>query len=154
MSAGAIPVFVGRDMVPPFREQFDWPSFSFWFAPDQVGPAMVATLRAVPQAQLEKMQVGCLQKAKKKRVFVCVFRPAMRCDLCTFFPFRGRFFSRRRGGTGRCCVFPPFLPRYCRSLISHPPYSDVTTCCTTSLWLTCNVLLGQEVLFSILRERD
>lgn len=57
MSAGAIPVFVGRNMVPPFRERFDWPSFSFTFAPDQVGTYMVKVLRAVPKAQLEEMQV-------------------------------------------------------------------------------------------------
>lgn len=58
MSAGAIPVFVGRDIVPAFRERFDWPSFSFSFAPDQVGPYMLDVLRAVPQAQLEEMQVS------------------------------------------------------------------------------------------------
>lgn len=58
MGAGAIPVVVARDVVPPFREQYDWASFSFTFAPDQVGPEMVATLRAVPPEQLEEMQVG------------------------------------------------------------------------------------------------
>lgn len=58
MSAGAIPVFVGRDLVPPFRERFDWPSFSFSFSPDQVGAYMVETLRAVPRAQLDEMQVS------------------------------------------------------------------------------------------------
>ncbi len=58
MGAGAIPVIVARDMVLPFREQFDWPSFSLWFTPDQVGPDLVATLRAIPPAQLEEMQVG------------------------------------------------------------------------------------------------
>lgn len=36
MSAGSIPVFVVRDFVRPFREQIDWPSFSFMFTPDQV----------------------------------------------------------------------------------------------------------------------
>jgi len=58
MGAGAIPVIVARDAVLPFREQFDWPSFSFWFTPDQVESEMMATLRAIPQAQLEEMQVG------------------------------------------------------------------------------------------------
>lgn len=58
MGAGAIPVIVARDFVPPFREQIDWASFSFAFAPDQVGPGMVEMLRAVPQAQLREMQVG------------------------------------------------------------------------------------------------
>ncbi len=57
MGAGAIPVIVARDAVLPFREQFDWPSFSLWFSPDQVGPEMMATLRAIPPAQLEEMQV-------------------------------------------------------------------------------------------------
>ena len=57
MGAGAIPVIVARDMVLPFREHFDWPSFSFWFTPDQVESEMMATLRAVPQSQLEEMQV-------------------------------------------------------------------------------------------------
>eukprot|EP00903_Cladosiphon_okamuranus_P016254 g14992.t1 len=56
MGAGAIPVIVARDYVPPFREHFDWPSFSFTFAPDQVGPYMMDTLRAVSQRQLEEMQ--------------------------------------------------------------------------------------------------
>lgn len=59
MGAGAIPVIVARDVVPPFSEQYDWAAFSFTFAPDQVGPDMMATLRAIPQTQLEEMQVGC-----------------------------------------------------------------------------------------------
>jgi len=58
MGAGAIPVVVARDFVLPFREQLDWPSFSFSFAPDQVGPELVRTLRAIPQMQLEEMQVS------------------------------------------------------------------------------------------------
>ena len=58
MSAGAIPVIVARDVIPPFREHFDWPSFSFTFAPGEVGPYMMDALRAVPKAQLEEMQVG------------------------------------------------------------------------------------------------
>lgn len=57
MSAGSIPVFVGRDMVLPFPEKIDWSSFSFIFAPDRVGPDMVKTLQAVPRAKLEEMQV-------------------------------------------------------------------------------------------------
>ena len=57
MGAGAIPVIVARDVVLPFREQLDWPAFSFAFAPDQVGPGMISALRAVPQPQLEAMQV-------------------------------------------------------------------------------------------------
>lgn len=64
MGAGAIPVIVARDIVSPFREQFDWPSFSFTFAPDQVGPYMMNVLRAVPQAQLEEMQVGAGEPTK------------------------------------------------------------------------------------------
>ena len=58
MGAGVIPVIIARDIVPPFREQFDWSAFSFWFTPDQVASEMLPTLRAVPQAQLEEMQVG------------------------------------------------------------------------------------------------
>ncbi|CAN0259316.1 unnamed protein product, partial [Ascophyllum nodosum] len=56
MSSGAIPVFVGRDLVPPFREQFDWESFSFMFSPDEVGPSMVKTLQSVPPEKLREMQ--------------------------------------------------------------------------------------------------
>lgn len=51
-------MIVARDYVPPFREHFDWPSFSLTFAPEQVGAYMLKVLRAVPQAQLEEMQVG------------------------------------------------------------------------------------------------
>lgn len=58
MGAGAIPVIVARDYVPPFQEHVDWPAFSFIFAPDQVAPYMMKVLRAVPQAKLEEMQVG------------------------------------------------------------------------------------------------
>lgn len=57
MSSGAIPVMVVRDWVPPFREQIDWPSFSFAFTPDQVGPEMVAILRSIPADVLKDMQV-------------------------------------------------------------------------------------------------
>ncbi|CAM9868803.1 unnamed protein product [Ectocarpus sp. 12 AP-2014] len=57
MSAGSIPVFVGWDLVPPFKELIDWSSFSFAFSPDQVESQMVRTLRAVPRAELEQMQV-------------------------------------------------------------------------------------------------
>ena len=57
MGAGAIPVIVARDVILPFREHFDWSSFSFWFTPDQVESEMMATLRAVPRTQLEEMQV-------------------------------------------------------------------------------------------------
>lgn len=57
MSAGAIPVFVARDMVRPFPERVDWPSLSFSFSPEEVGPAMMATLRSVPPAELLVMQV-------------------------------------------------------------------------------------------------
>lgn len=57
MSAGAIPVFVVRDWIKPFHEQIDWPSFSFVFSPDDVGPIMMETLRAVEPAQLLEMQV-------------------------------------------------------------------------------------------------
>lgn len=57
MSAGAIPVFVGRDMVRPFTEQIDWPSFSFLFTPDEVNTLMVKTLRAVTPDRLAEMQV-------------------------------------------------------------------------------------------------
>lgn len=60
MSAGSIPVFVGRDLVPPFMEQIDWSSFSFAFAPDQVESQMLRTLRAVPRVELEQMQVFCM----------------------------------------------------------------------------------------------
>ncbi|CAN0380846.1 unnamed protein product, partial [Ectocarpus fasciculatus] len=56
MSAGAIPVFVGRDLVPPFLEQIDWPSISFAFTPDEVESRMMSTLLAVPRKQLEEMQ--------------------------------------------------------------------------------------------------
>lgn len=57
MSAGAIPVFVARDMVRPFPERVDWPSLSFSFPPEEVGPAMMATLRSVPPEELLVMQV-------------------------------------------------------------------------------------------------
>lgn len=57
MSAGSIPVFVGRDMVLPYPETFDWSSFSFMFSPDQVGPDMVSALKAVPRSELQEMQV-------------------------------------------------------------------------------------------------
>ncbi|CAN0206852.1 unnamed protein product, partial [Scytosiphon promiscuus] len=56
MSAGSIPVFIGRDLVLPFVEQLDWPSFSLSFTPDQVGTAMVQTLRSISQPELESMQ--------------------------------------------------------------------------------------------------
>ncbi|CAM9211637.1 unnamed protein product, partial [Ascophyllum nodosum] len=56
MSAGAIPVFVARDIVKPFSENYDWPSFSFTFSPDQVGPVMLQTLRVVPPDELAEMQ--------------------------------------------------------------------------------------------------
>lgn len=58
MSAGAIPVFVARDIIQPFREQFDWPSFSFAFTPTDVWYSLLKTLRAVPPDQLADMQVG------------------------------------------------------------------------------------------------
>ena len=67
MSAGAIPVFVVRDWIKPFQEQIDWPSFSFSFTPDQMGPKMMEVLRAVTPDELLLMQVytyedwvGCL----------------------------------------------------------------------------------------------
>lgn len=47
MSAGSIPVFVARDFVRPFREQIDWPSFSFIFTPDQVQRPNVDNFRLV-----------------------------------------------------------------------------------------------------------
>lgn len=55
MSAGAIPVFVVRDWVRPFEEKIDWPSFSYLFSPDDVGPGMVDVLRAVQPNQLLEM---------------------------------------------------------------------------------------------------
>ncbi len=58
MSAGAIPVFVARDVVLPFREQIDWPSFSFSFPPERVEADMMRTLKALSSTQLRKMQVG------------------------------------------------------------------------------------------------
>ena len=57
MSAGAIPVFVARDIIRPFSEQFDWPSFSFMFAPSQVEETMMDTLRGVSPERLVEMQV-------------------------------------------------------------------------------------------------
>lgn len=63
MSAGAIPVFVVRDWVRPEKEKIDWPSFSFAFSPDDVGPAMVDALRAVEPEKLLEMQV---------RMYVCM----------------------------------------------------------------------------------
>lgn len=57
MSAGAIPVFVARDMVRPFPERVDWPSLSFSFSPEEVGPTMMAVLRSVQPAELLAMQV-------------------------------------------------------------------------------------------------
>eukprot|EP00904_Undaria_pinnatifida_P007033 jgi/Undpi1/345/HiC_scaffold_1.g00341.m1 len=61
MSAGAIPVFVARDIIEPFREQYDWPSFSFAFAPTDVLPSLVETLRAVSPEQLAEMQRKSLE---------------------------------------------------------------------------------------------
>lgn len=61
MSAGAIPVFVARDIIQPFREQFDWPSFSFSFAPTDVWSSLMKTLRAVPPDQLAEMQRKSLE---------------------------------------------------------------------------------------------
>ena len=58
MSAGAIPVFVTRDAVLPFREQIDWPSFSFSFSPDRVKPDLLRTLKSVSPRQLDDMKVG------------------------------------------------------------------------------------------------
>lgn len=60
MSAGAIPVFVARDYVRPFREEFDWPSFSLMFSPEQVETTMMKTLRAVSPEKLVEMQVRSL----------------------------------------------------------------------------------------------
>ncbi|CAM9904738.1 unnamed protein product [Sphacelaria rigidula] len=57
MSAGAIPVFIGRDIVRPFREQIPWPLFSFIFTPDEAETVMLPTLKAVSPESLEKMQV-------------------------------------------------------------------------------------------------
>lgn len=57
MSAGAIPVFISTTSIRPFREQIDWSAFSFTFAPAEVGPEMLRVLRAVPQEELEVMQV-------------------------------------------------------------------------------------------------
>lgn len=57
MSAGALPVFVGRDIVRPFREQISWPLFSFIFTPEEVGSVMIDTLRTVSEEMLEQMQV-------------------------------------------------------------------------------------------------
>ena len=67
MSSGAIPVFVGRDLVPPFREQFDWESFSFMFSPDEVGPSMVKTLQSVPPEKLREMQVSRLLDSRDQK---------------------------------------------------------------------------------------
>lgn len=58
MSAGAIPVFVARDVVLPFREQIDWPSFSFLFSPETVESDMMRTLKAFSSTELRQMQVG------------------------------------------------------------------------------------------------
>lgn len=76
MSAGAIPVFVARDIVRPFQEKFDWAAFSFMFSPDQVGPAMMRTLRAVSDDELEEMQV-CRY----------VFRFGLSCSVVDLFNF-------------------------------------------------------------------
>ena len=71
MSAGAIPVFVGRDLVRPFDEEFDWDKFSFVFTPDEVGPGLIETLRAVPPEQLKEMQVRA--RGMKKKYFLVYF---------------------------------------------------------------------------------
>ena len=57
MSAGAIPVFVTRDVVLPFREQIDWPSFSFSLPPERVEIDLMRTLKAISPSQLDEMQV-------------------------------------------------------------------------------------------------
>lgn len=58
MSAGAIPVIVAKDYVPPFPERVDWKAFSFTFPPEDVSAMMLDTLQAVPIAELREMQVG------------------------------------------------------------------------------------------------
>lgn len=57
MSAGAIPVIVARNTVRPFQEEFDWPSFSFVFSPEEVQTSMVQTLRALSPEEVAEMQV-------------------------------------------------------------------------------------------------
>lgn len=82
MSAGAIPVFVARDMVRPFPERVDWPSLSFCFSPEEVGPTMMATLRSVPPAELLVMQVTVFSgsdEPKANRMLV----QRIRCVLVT-----------------------------------------------------------------------
>ncbi|CAM9522844.1 unnamed protein product [Ectocarpus fasciculatus] len=82
MSAGSIPVFVGRDLVPPFLEQVDWPSISFAFTPDEVESRKMRTLLAVPRTQLEEMQRKSLEAYR--RMFgtdVNDFRPSAKIVL-------------------------------------------------------------------------
>ncbi|CAM9146099.1 unnamed protein product [Scytosiphon promiscuus] len=62
MSAGAIPVFVMRDAILPLPEQIDWASFSFIFTPDDVGPAMIETLRRASESdRISEMQEKSVQ---------------------------------------------------------------------------------------------
>ena len=72
MSAGSIPVFVGRDIVRPYDEEFDWDKISFVFTPDEVGPGMIETLRAVPQETLKEMQVN-LKHQNSCTIYFCLF---------------------------------------------------------------------------------
>ncbi len=132
MSAGAIPVFVGRDMVPPFREKFDWPSFSFSFAPDRVGPEMMATLRAVPQADLEDMQVGnLLYGSYKKRIFnVWWLKGLPLC--CTYYRmFLPRSFQgeevRKERQSCVCSALPPYFTGFRLRVRPSPIPSRMTS---------------------------
>eukprot|EP00127_Corallochytrium_limacisporum_P006625 Clim_evm4s232 gene=Clim_evmTU4s232 len=52
LSAGSIPVFVGEASHLPFAEVIDWPSFSFYFHPDDIHD-MGTMLRSLPPAALE-----------------------------------------------------------------------------------------------------
>lgn len=50
-------MFIVRDWIRPYREKLDWPAFSFVFSPEEVGPAMMKTLRGVSPEKLLEMQV-------------------------------------------------------------------------------------------------
>ena len=88
MRAGVIPVLVARDVVLPFREQLDWPSFSFAFAPDQVGPDMISALREVPRLQLEEMQVGWSTSPSQKHLVSKRGAPCRQTSPATCFSTR------------------------------------------------------------------
>jgi len=57
---GSIPVVIPGDFVPPFRKRLDYARFTLTF-PAQEIPRLEARLRAIPQAQVRRMQAALLE---------------------------------------------------------------------------------------------